>query len=235
MRTDVDPTFAREVLLKEGLSLLTHGLMTPFGYLKSRHQPRRQEHQRTLVFVHGLKGNRSQFFPLQAFLRVKGYDRVVAYNHSSGPSIEALAMELGDVIAREVKGGQVDIIAHSMGGLISRFYLQNLDGERRVDRLITIGTPHHGTWASRMIPNARLAQMSPDGPFLDDLNEKPMRKTKVFSVGAGSDSLIVPATNALYNDEGKVFEGLGHTSMLLSPSVFRFVEEALAASVVVAA
>jgi len=42
-------------------------------------------------------------------------------------------------------GRQIDILAHSMGGLIARIYIQELGGAKRVRRLITMGTPHRGS------------------------------------------------------------------------------------------
>ena len=40
--------------------------------------------------------------------------------------------------------GKVDIVAHSMGGLVSRAYIQSDDYDDEVDQLITLGTPHYG-------------------------------------------------------------------------------------------
>ncbi|OAR23677.1 lipase [Streptomyces sp. ERV7] len=40
---------------------------------------------------------------------------------------------------------KVDLVAHSQGGLTSRYYLKNLGGTGRVDRLVALSTPHHGT------------------------------------------------------------------------------------------
>jgi pimeloyl-ACP methyl ester carboxylesterase len=39
---------------------------------------------------------------------------------------------------------KVDIVAHSMGGLVARIYIQELGGDKRVDRLVMMGTPHRG-------------------------------------------------------------------------------------------
>lgn len=41
--------------------------------------------------------------------------------------------------------GRVTIIAHSMGGLIARYYLDQLGGAEDVGRFIVMGTPHKGT------------------------------------------------------------------------------------------
>ena len=51
----------------------------------------------------------------------------------------------------------IDLVGLSMGGLISRYYLQRLGGIDRVQRLITISSPHKGTWTAvpRSNPGAR--------------------------------------------------------------------------------
>lgn len=51
-----------------------------------------------------------------------------------------------DVIKHNTGKNKVIIIAHSMGGLVSRNYIKNYGGFNEVDKLIMIGTPNHGTY-----------------------------------------------------------------------------------------
>ncbi len=47
--------------------------------------------------------------------------------------------------AKQVSGAnKVDLVAHSMGGLVARAYIQGPAYEDDVDQLITLGTPHYG-------------------------------------------------------------------------------------------
>jgi triacylglycerol lipase len=55
------------------------------------------------------------------------------------------------------------MVAYSMGGLVGRYYLQRLDGLPRLKRLVTISTPHHGTWTANFDGLA-------GSPFPEDLN-----------------------------------------------------------------
>lgn len=93
---------------------------TPFGFLKSRHRPLRQKDIRTLVFVHGYATNRAGFFPLQTDLALRGHGRQYAFNDWSSGSIESLAIELEREIDENVKGGRIDLVCHSMGGIVAR-------------------------------------------------------------------------------------------------------------------
>ncbi|MCB0417255.1 MAG: alpha/beta fold hydrolase, partial [Bdellovibrionales bacterium] len=72
---------------------------------------------------------------------------------------------------------QVYLIGHSAGGLIARYYVQLLGGSHYCDALVTLGTPHHGTWIallgffSHLIVKARcLFQLLPISPFMRKLN-----------------------------------------------------------------
>lgn len=231
MRTDFDARALGRGVAREGLSLLAHAALFGFGYLPNRHQPRRAKEQRTLVFVHGLGGNRAGFFPLQAYLRLCGHERQYSFNYAHRGSIEAMAVELKERLAKEIRGGRIDLICHSMGGLIARYYVQALGGERRVDRLITLATPHRGSHPSVYVPTPLLWQFKPGGAFLAHLDSlPPPRRTRVFSFAASEDHLVLPAEASLAPfGETKTFPHLGHQSLLLSPAVFAEVEAALRA------
>ncbi len=222
MRSDYDRGEVRRTILREGLSYLAHGLLVPFGVREDRHAPERRRDLRTLVFVHGLAANRAGFLPLQAFLRSRGHGRQLAINYRSAGSIEALALQLKRELDAKVRGGRIDLVAHSMGGLVARFYLQQLGGARRVDRLITLGTPHQGTHAANFVPSALVRQLLPDSPFIRHLNElPPPGALQVSSIVAGRDILVQP-TEAASCPFGETirFDELGHVELLFRPRVF---------------
>jgi hypothetical protein len=171
--------------------------------------------------VHGLGANRSSFLPLQVYLRLHGHKQQLSYNYRRGGSLERLAVGLKRAIDASVAGGRIDLIAHSMGGLVSRFYLQQLGGARRVDRLITLATPHHGSHAANFIPSALVRQLLPEGPFLRHLNRLPPPEgVRVTSIVAGRDVLVQPADSAACAfGETVRFDELGHLELLFRPQV----------------
>jgi len=68
---------------------------------------------------------------------------------------------------------EIDIVGFSMGGLISRFWLQNYDGFLRTKRFFSIGTPHFGTYTAQMIPSflmQGIAEMKRGSSLLSQLN-----------------------------------------------------------------
>lgn len=222
MRSDHEPERVRSAIRREALSFLTHGVLLPFGYRRPKPRPERRRDQRTVVFVHGLAGNRSGFFPLQAYLRVHGHTQQLGFNYRSSGSIEQHALSLKRAIDEGVGGGRIDLVAHSLGGLVSRCYLQLLGGARRVDRLITLGTPHRGTHAANFIPSALVRQLLPGSSFLDHLNAQPVPEgLEVTSIVAGRDLLVQPVNSAHCPfGQSVVFDDFGHIELLFRPEVF---------------
>jgi pimeloyl-ACP methyl ester carboxylesterase len=219
---------------RAALAWAAHGLMFGFGFLSDGHRPRRAREIRTLVFVHGLAANRSGFLPLQGYLRLAGHRRQLTFNYRSSGSIENIALALRRHIDANVKGGRIDIVAHSMGGLVARYYVQCLGGARRVDRLITLGTPHMGTTAAS--PGAWLAlglisQLQPQGAFVTALNRLPPPPgVGVHAFAAEHDGIVRPLEAAFAPfGERIVLAGRGHLDMLLTPSVFAQIDRRIRA------
>jgi pimeloyl-ACP methyl ester carboxylesterase len=231
VRSDFDRAAVRRAIMREGLAYLIHGALYPFGRRTAGHAARRDASLRTVVFVHGLATNRSGFLPFQTLLRLGGHRRHVAVSFRSSGSIEARAVELKRELDQRVGGGRIDLIAHSMGGLVARFYLQQLGGERRVDRLITLGTPHHGTHAASFLPLPLVRQLLPDAPFIRHLNAlPPPERTRVTSIVAGRDLLVQPVESAACPfGEVRRLDELGHLELLFRPEVLAEVTVALRA------
>jgi triacylglycerol lipase len=229
VRSDHDREATRGAILREGLSYLAHGVLLPLGMRHDQPRPVRGREQRTVVFVHGLGANRAGFLPLQAYLRLHGHGPHYALNYRSAGSVERIALHLKRELDAQVRGGRIDLVAHSLGGLVARFYLQQLGGARRIDRLITLGTPHQGTHAANFIPTPLVRQLLPDAPFIRHLNSLPPPDgVEVTSITAGRDLLVQPTSSARcpFGRE-QHFPELGHLELLFRPEVFAAVHQAL--------
>ena len=228
MRSDHEPAQVRSAIVRETLSFALHAVLYPVGSRRTPPERERRPDQRTLVFVHGLGATAGGFLPLHAWLRLRGHRRQVALNYGGG-SIEGMAVQLKRHLELGVGGGRIDLVTHSMGGLVARAYLQLLGGARRVDRLITLGTPHLGTHAANFIPSALVRQLLPESPFIRHLNEQPPPEgLRVTSLVAGRDLLIQPvdAARCPFGDHVD-FPDLGHVELLFRPEVFSEVAERL--------
>ena len=125
----------------------------------------------------------------------------------------------------------VDLVAFSMGGLISRWYVQKLGGAERVQRLITLATPHNGTiFAYLPVNSPGLRQMQPESAFLTELNQdlSPLARLRFTSIWTPLDLTVFPATSSILT-VGKMVRLLlpHHRALLSHPNCFAAIVDAL--------
>jgi pimeloyl-ACP methyl ester carboxylesterase len=215
------------LVVREGAAFLAAGALFPFGTWSSeRRTPRRRE-QRTVVLVHGYLANRSTLYPLAAYLRLRGVEQVLTFNYDSSLGVERGARALRAYLRRHVRGGRIDLVCHSLGGLVARTYIQHLGGGRRVDRCITLGTPHEGTYNAYWLWSRVGLELRPDSALLARLRRTAASTVRFLSVIARSDNLVIPRIFAGHED-AVVVDDVGHLSMLFAPSVLALVARRLA-------
>ena len=219
---------ALPIVGREILSLVASGLLYPFGLRKSYAKTARARTQRTVVLVHGYLANRSCFLPLRTYLRARGVRQMLAYEYSGAAGIEQAALGLRDYLQSNVRGGRVDLVCHSLGGLVARVYLQELGGARRVDRCITLGTPHRGTYNAYWVASRIGRELRPDSALLARLvaSRKGAEGVRFTSIAGEADNIVLPRVFAA-DEECVRVRGLGHIGLLFSPSAFQAVAERL--------
>ena len=105
-----------------------------------------------VLLVHGLVDNRSVFTVMRRSLQRRGFASVCSWNYSPLlTDVARGARDLGEHIERiceQTGHDRVHVVGHSLGGLMARYYVQRQGGDRRVESLVTLGTPHLGSvWA----------------------------------------------------------------------------------------
>lgn len=212
-------------------------VLMPFGIKPRPVRAAGPGRTRPVVLIHGYGSNRSCLLPLEAYLRAVGFDRVYPFNFTSGAGVEQSASALAAFVDEVRDGcrvgrGTVDLVAYSLGGLVARFYLQELGGHRRVDQCITLATPHHGTYSSYWAPTAVGRQLRPDSGFLGRLAAPGRRAAGVryLSLWAEQDLVILPREHAVYEQgDDACIRGVGHMGILVHPATLRLVTERLRA------
>ncbi len=114
--------------------------------------------------------------------------------------IPYLAEQLKDYIHTHLSSDQrFHLLGYSMGGLISRYYLQRLGGLDQVEHFITISTPHHGTRTAHFVWNEGGKQMRPNSDFLKELNRDIDRLSSVrfTSIWTLWDLTIIPSNSSV--------------------------------------
>ena len=154
-----------------------------------------------ILLIHGMIDNRAIFAMLTRRLRAHGFTRVHSLNYSPATNdiraaADNLAAEVEELVAASGHE-RINIVGHSLGGLIARYYVQRLGGDARVRTLVTLGTPHHGTLTARLVPARLGRQLRPGSDlFLElDLPSAGLR-TRVVAYWSDLDQVVVPHENA---------------------------------------
>lgn len=130
-----------------------------------------------VLLVHGHHGSSANFAAMTPRLKAEGW-QPTALDFVTGDwkawTLDELAQQVGlHVLALKRKSGQdqIDVVAHSLGGIVVRQYLKFHGGDRHVRRLICLGAPHHGVGFAaigRFLEIGRL--FAPHGEVLNRLN-----------------------------------------------------------------
>jgi hypothetical protein len=195
-----------------------------------------------VLLVHGMVDNRSIFTLMRRSLRRCGFAQVRTVNYSVFTSdVRVAAAGLGrtvEQVCADTGYERVHLVAHSLGGVVARYYVQRLAGDARVHTLVTLGAPHGGTLAAqvaaRVLPLRLCRQLRPGSDLIAELAEPaPGCRTRFLAVWSDLDQLIYPKTNARIEHPDLVADnvlvpGLGHMSLPAAAQVARTVSRALA-------
>lgn len=185
-----------------------------------------------LIFVHGLGGNRGNFLLMEMYLRALGRKRNYKINFDGGQSMEQMAAALADFIKDVMKATgeeSVDMVAHSMGGLVARLAVVDYDLADSINTFISLGTPHRGTCAARYANTEHTRAMRPDSEIIKRINSKPWPESiRTVTLWSKNDLLVVPAEAALIDGAEHVeMSPFTHYSYLIDPRCWAAVGKAL--------
>jgi triacylglycerol lipase len=137
-------------------------------------------------------------------------------------------------LLEETGAAQVDVVAHSMGGLATRWYLLSRP-DPRVRRAVFLGSPHRGTLSAHLAWGGGREEMMPDSPFLDSLNTAAPAPSGVDAITVRTviDTHIVPGESAtLPGVPDYALCCPTHAGLLRDPDVFEIVRSFLELGVV---
>jgi len=191
-----------------------------------------------VVLVHGLVDNRSIFTVMRRALRRRGFAQVCTWNYSPlQRDVESAAEALGrhiERICRETGHERVHVVGHSLGGLVARYLVQRLGGDRRVESLVTLGTPHAGTRWAALLPTPLVRQLRPGSPMIRELAEPaPACRTWITAIYSDFDQMVVPSSAGRCDHpdlqaRNVLVRGVGHMSLPIHRAVVDEVAATLA-------
>jgi pimeloyl-ACP methyl ester carboxylesterase len=191
-----------------------------------------------VLLIHGFLGTRGSMYPLERRLIADG---ICVFSFNLGTfntrdirrsaflihrKIESILEQIGNV-------SRIDILGHSMGGLIGLYYVKKLGGADRVRKLILMGTPLGGTWAA--LPGVATLglfsssswQLLPRSHFLRELATGPLpQQVDTYTIAAARD-WVCPLSSTHLDGATQVTVPLGHSSLVVSEEVYEHVRWAL--------
>jgi pimeloyl-ACP methyl ester carboxylesterase len=211
-------------------STLTFGWRLPWraGAVPD-HLPRTARGRRGVVFVHGFVCNRGLWNPWLARLRALDRPFVAVDLEPVFGGIDAYAGVVEAAVRRVEAATGVPplVVAHSMGGLAARAWLRAHAADGAADRvagIVTIGTPHRGTWLASLglSPNAR--QMRQGSPWMRELAAAgtTLEAGRFVCWWSDCDQIVFPPPTAvLPGAQARALEGVAHVALCLREEIWR--------------
>ncbi|MGH9885711.1 MAG: esterase/lipase family protein [bacterium] len=191
--------------------------------------------------IPGWAGFRSSLLPLQYGLRRHVGDDVMRADIGSGLgcircSAERAAREIERAL-RTSGEPRVDVIGHSLGGLVATYLLKRIDRGERIRSVITLGTPHRGSPVARLVASAlarlssSIAQMIPESELVQELAALDVPdRCQLVSIAADDDALV-PTLYAELPTRPRQFNlrvpSGGHLGLLFSSEVHAAIRRTL--------
>ena len=174
--------------------------------------------------MHGFFCNRGMWTPWLKLMQDRGNAFIAVDLTPLFGSIDSYAVQIDNAVRRvsQATGLAPLLVCHSMGGLAVRAWIKLMNGEPAVHHVVTIGTPHRGTWLARFGNGKNSRQMCLLSSWLAELNhDLPTNAHAHFTCWySNCDNIVFPASNAtLPGAVNRLVMGAGHVQLAFLPEV----------------
>ena len=185
-----------------------------------------------ILLVHGIMDTSRKMRHISKYLRDSGWEvfDIDLVPNNGDTRLELLAQQVAILVDRIAPHQPIDLLGFSMGGLVTRYYLQRLGGIDRVQRFITISTPHKGTIAAHFSMRPACIQMRPNSDFIRDLNSDIDRLNvlKFTSLWTPFDLIILPPSSSQLGIGAEMqIPALTHPMMVSDRRTLKAISDAL--------
>ncbi len=189
-----------------------------------------------VVLVHGILDTKKVFNKMSNYLKKEGWNEVYALNLKPNYGVVSLT-----VLAQQVKtfiddnfaqNQKINLIGFSMGGIVTRYYLQKLGGIEKVVRYISISAPNNGTFLAYFLPFQGIVEMRFKSQLLNSLNQEinqVFNNINVTIIYTPFDLMIIPSHSSKMNFNNHEFKipVLIHRWMLKDERVLTQIKDSL--------
>lgn len=186
-----------------------------------------------VLLLHGIWDTGAIFQPMTRYLNSLGWEThdLNLTPNNGDRCLSELAQQVAAYADRTfTPETPFDLLGFSMGGIVGRYYLQRLGGIDRVQRFVTLSSPHSGTWVAYGSLRLGCVQMRPGHPFLQDLNQDldMLDRLNFTSIWTPLDAMILPASSSRVSigRDVRVWVPL-HRDMVTHPQSLKAVADAL--------
>jgi triacylglycerol lipase len=186
-----------------------------------------------VLLLHGLFCNRGLWHGYAKILTNEGHTVTGITMEPAFGSIDAYPAQIEQAIQSLLKktgSKKVALIGHSMGGLAARNYCRQY-GDQHIEKIITLGTPHLGTWISRFGHGVNVKQMAIESEWLLQLakTESAALGKKMTVILTDQDNIVFPQLVQTIPGANTIrVTGMGHISMVFDRKVQDIVRAVLA-------
>lgn len=183
-----------------------------------------------VLLVHGYLCNRGVWWWLRRGLRRRGLGVATVTLEPPLGGLDGFAETLHariEALCRETGAARVALVGHSSGGLVCRAYAGR-HGTARIGRLVTLGSPHHGSGLARLGLGRSAREMAPGSPWLVRLAAGPTVPPGMLTVWSATDDFVAPPESGrLAGAREIVLPAIGHLALLFSAQVRTILVEEL--------
>ena len=183
--------------------------------------PRAYAGDDVVVLVHGFFASAGVFRPMRARLEKEAGAVVASFSHPPGFGVKRIAQQLADLVDRIPHGTRIHLVGHSLGGVVARWYVQEMGGHARVAQTISLASPFNGTRIVRRFRVLVGNDLHEDSELLGRIRARAHEHDVPHtSFIAAQDRVVTPTLSAKFEQgDAIVLDGRGHNTLLFDDEV----------------